>query len=112
MMLSRDIMDARTPPVTSSLLIPNVDPALRARLKERAKRNRRSMSEEAREMLRGALAQDQDKDAGKPETLYQIANRIFGEDGGFDLDIPPRSEDIERPPPDFSGPCRPKPAAG
>jgi plasmid stability protein len=101
-MLSSDIMDARTPPVTSSLRIRNVDPALRARLKERAKRNRRSMSEEAREMLRGALAQD--TGPKKRESIVDIANRIFGEDGGFELDIPPRSEELERPPVDFSGP--------
>jgi len=87
----------------ASLLIRNVDDALHNLLKTRAKANHRSMAEEARESLRVAIA----KDACTPpqkETLYDIAQRIFGPIGGVELNLPPRSEDLERPPMDFSGP--------
>jgi plasmid stability protein len=86
----------------TSLLIRNLDSALHSKLKARARANHRSMSEEARETLRGALSAD--NITAPPENLYQIARRIFGEKRGFDLNLPPRSDDIERPQVDFSGP--------
>lgn len=85
----------------SSLLIRHVDDALRARLKARARANRRSLEEEARETLRSALARDAD---GLEEPLLQLANRLFGPERGVDLDLPPRADDGQRPAPDFSGP--------
>jgi hypothetical protein len=45
-----------------------------------------------------------DKGTGPAENLYQIARRIFGENRGFELDLPPRGSDLERPPVDLSGP--------
>jgi plasmid stability protein len=89
-------------PKTKNLLIRDLDPALHGLLKARAHANHRSMSEEAREALRGAMASS--NSMMPTENLYQIARRIFGEKRGFDLDLPPRGDDIERPPVDFSGP--------
>jgi hypothetical protein len=36
------------------------------------------------------------------ETTPRMAARIFGAEDGGDLELPRRSEEIERPPPDFS----------
>ncbi len=85
----------------ASLLIRNVDDALRTQLKARARAHRRSVEEEARETLRVALA----RDAGErePENLVDIAQRIFGPERGVDLDLPSRHADASRPPPVFSG---------
>jgi plasmid stability protein len=81
----------------SSLLIRNVDDALRARLKARA-----PLEEEARETLRTAIARDAGRQGS--ESLMQIATRLFGSARGLDADLPLRGTDIARPPPDFSGP--------
>jgi plasmid stability protein len=83
----------------ASLLIRNVDPALHERLKLRARANRRSMEEEARETLRQAIA-NAEGGAGR-ESLYAIARGIFGAGRGVVLDVPPRGGLPERPPPDF-----------
>ena len=85
-----------------SLLIRNFDEALRDRLKARARAHHRSLEEEVRETLRLAVARD--ASTQKTETLIDIADRIFGPDGGFELDLPPRNADPGRPPVDFSGP--------
>ena len=86
----------------ASLLIRNVDDALRDRLKARATANRRSLEEEARETLRLAIARD--ACAPPTESLVEIATRIFGPERGFELDLPSRGSDHDRPPVDFSGP--------
>ena len=85
----------------SSLLIRNVDDALRAQLKAR-RMHHRSLEEEARETLRTAIASD----AGRrgSESLMQIATRLFGPARGLDADLPPRGTDIARTSADFSGP--------
>ena len=80
-----------------SLLIRNVDPALHARLKQRASAHRRSLEEEARELLRIAIASQ-----SREENIVDVADRLFGRKHGFDLDIPPRGGAPKRPPPDFS----------
>jgi len=82
-----------------SLLIRNVDPELHARLKRRAAEHRRSLEEEARELLRAGIAR---QETGQRETLVQLARRLFGLEHGFDLDIPSRGTTPESPPPDFS----------
>ena len=86
----------------SSLLIRNVDDALRAQLKARARMHHRSLEEEARETLRTAIARDASRQGS--ESLMQIATRLFGPARGLDADLPPRGTDIARTPPDFSGP--------
>ena len=85
----------------TSLLIRHVDEALHARLKASAAAHRRSLEEEARELLRGAVAR---QDAPPRENLATLARRLFGPTGGVDLDIPPRGAAPERSPPNFSGP--------
>jgi plasmid stability protein len=83
----------------ASLLIRNVDPVLHTRLKARAAEHRRSLEEEARELLRAGVAR---QEAGPTETLVQLARRLFGPEHGFDLEIPPRGTTFESLPPDFS----------
>jgi plasmid stability protein len=78
----------------ASLLIRNVDEALRDQLKARARRHRRSLEEEARELLRAAMA----RDAAGGETLATIAERLFGPERGFDLVLPHRGGEQERSP--------------
>jgi plasmid stability protein len=85
----------------ASVLIRNVDDALHARLKASAAAHRRSLEEEARELLRAAVAR---QDAPPRESLAALARRLFGPDGGIDLDIPPRGAAPDSIPPDFSGP--------
>ena len=87
----------------TSLLIRNVDAALHARLKVQAAAHRRSLEEEARELLRTSLARQESK-PDTQENLADIARRLFGPQHGVDLDIPPRRAAEDRPPPDFSGP--------
>lgn len=84
-----------------SMLIRHVDEALHARLKASAAAHRRSVEEEARELLRAAVAR---QDSPPRENLATLARRLFGPTGGIDLDIPPREGAPERSPPDFSGP--------
>lgn len=86
----------------ASLFIRNVDDALHARPKEAAARHSRSLEEEARELLRAAVARQ-----GEPraeESLTDTARGLFGPEHGVNLDVPPRDADQDRPPPDFSGP--------
>ena len=85
-----------------SMLIVNLDTALFESLKQHARANHRSLEDEARERLRLSLVS---ASAPKPqETIVDIADRIFGRHGGYELELPDRRRDFERPPPDFSGP--------
>jgi plasmid stability protein len=84
-----------------SVLIRNVDDALHTRLKASAAAHRRSLEEEARELLRAAVARHE---APRRENLVSLARRLFGPEHGADLDIPARGSVPEREPPDFSGP--------
>jgi plasmid stability protein len=83
----------------ASVLIRHVDEALHSRLKASAAAHRRSLEEEARELLRAAVAR---QDVPPGENLVTLARRLFGPAGGADLDIPPRGAAPEGPPPDFS----------
>jgi plasmid stability protein len=84
-----------------SVLIRNVDDALHMRLKASAAAHRRTLEEEARELLRIAVAR---QEAPRRESLTAVARRLFGPEHGVDLDIPPRGSAPSRVPPDFSGP--------
>jgi plasmid stability protein len=84
----------------ASVLIRNVDDALHTRLKASAAAHRRSLEEEARELLRAGVAR---QDTPPRENLVAIARRLFGPDHGADLDIPSRGTAPVRSPPDFSG---------
>jgi plasmid stability protein len=85
-----------------SLLIRNVDTALHARLKEHAAAHHRSLEEEARELLRMAVAQ---RATTPQEHPVDIARRLFGPKHGVELDIPRRGAAPGRAPPDFSRPA-------
>lgn len=79
----------------ASITIRNLDDSVKARLRLRAARHGRSMEDEARDILRVALADDR-KTAGK--LAKSIRNR-FAPLGGIDLPIAPRQP--LRDPPDF-----------
>lgn len=79
-----------------SLLVRNVDGELHAQIKARALAHNRSVEEEVRETLRAAIARDASQVA--TDHLLTIATRLFGRDGGVELDLPPRSLENERPP--------------
>jgi plasmid stability protein len=83
----------------ASVLIRNVDATLHARLKARAAAHRRSLEEEARELLRVAVAR---QEALPRENLPALARRLFGPAHGVELDIPPRGVVPGSGPPDFS----------
>jgi plasmid stability protein len=83
----------------SSLLIRNLDEALRTQLQARAQAHRRSLEEEARETLRTAVAGE--ATAASQVDIVDLFTRHFGPGGGIDL--PSLSAEGDRPPPDFSG---------
>lgn len=83
----------------TSLLIRNLDAALRAGLEARALKHHRSLEEEARELLRAGIAYPETEPG---DSLVELARRLFGPEHGIDLDIPPRGEAPEGGPPDFS----------
>ena len=77
----------------ASLTIRNLDAHTKARLRVRAAHRQRSMEEEARNILRAALAQD---DAAPRDLVAAIGAR-FRPLGGLALDLPAR-EPIREPP--------------
>ena len=80
-----------------SLTIRNLDDRIKTSLRVRAARHGRSMEEEARVILRGALAGEVE---GTERNLVEQIRAIFEPLGGVDLELPPR--DLARDPPDFS----------
>jgi antitoxin FitA len=77
----------------ASLTIRNIEPQLKARLRVRAARNDRSMEEEARVILREAVATD----SASPKNLAVFIRDLFQPLGGVELEIPPR-EPMREPP--------------
>ena len=77
----------------ASITIRNLDDELKSRLRVRAARQGRSMEEEARDILRSALASARDA----PQDLVAAIRRRFRAVGGVELDIPPR-EPVRKPP--------------
>jgi plasmid stability protein len=75
----------------ASMTIRNLDDSLKAKLRVRAAEHGRSMEEEARVLLRDALA--------APPHLLDVAQRLFGKRHGVDLKLPPRVK--ARPLPEF-----------
>ena len=70
----------------ASIVIRNLDEATKRRLKIRAATNGRSMEQEAREILKSALAQTPKKRANVAERVREI----FAPLGGVDLERLPR----------------------
>lgn len=80
----------------ASITIRDLDEQTKARLRVRAAHRRRSMEEEARQILREVLSTEE-KTAGN---LADMIRARFAATGGVDLGIPPREP--MREPPKFS----------
>ncbi len=83
----------------ATMTIRNLDDDVKARLRVRAAQHGRSMEEEARNILRMALAADLQANTGA--ALVRAIRARVEPLGGIELDIPPREQ--MREPPDFSG---------
>lgn len=79
----------------ASITIRDLEPGLKARLRVRAARHGRSMEEEARVVLRTALATAE----VVPTDLAAAIRRRFAASGGVELRIPPREPAREPPAP-------------
>jgi plasmid stability protein len=79
----------------ASLTIRNLDERLKARLRLQAARHGRSMEDEAREIMRRALAGGD----RVPRNLAKAIRQRFASLGGVELEIPPR--EAMREPPQF-----------
>jgi plasmid stability protein len=77
----------------ASITIRNLDDETKERLRVRAAHRRRSMEEEARNILREAL----DAETALPRNLAAAIHDRFAPLGGVDLEIPPR-EPMREPP--------------
>ena len=80
----------------TSITIRRLDQKLKRKLRMRAAAHGRSMEEEAREILRVALATE----PGSAKRLVESIRRRFAQAGFVDLVVPPR--EAMRPPLDFS----------
>jgi plasmid stability protein len=81
----------------ASITIRNLDEQTKARLRVRAAHRKRSMEDEARNILRSALAED----GGAAGNLAEAIRRRFEPLGGVELALPAR-EPMREPP----GPAR------
>jgi len=78
-----------------SITIRNLDDETKERLRVRAAHRRRSMEEEARNILREAL----DADTTLPRNLAVAVRNRFAALGGVDLEVPVRESMCEPPQP-------------
>ena len=83
-----------------TMTIRNLDDDVKARLRVQAARHGHSMEEEARNLLRDALASR--SVAGTGAELVADIRALVEPFGGFELELPLREP--QRDPPDFSGP--------
>ncbi len=77
----------------ASITVRNLDETLKRRLRIRAAENGRSMEQEARNILRAAL----DEDEAPTRDLGTAIHGLFRPLGGVDLPIPPREPMRELP---------------
>ena len=77
----------------ASIIVRNLDDALKRRLRIRAAQNGRSMEAEIRDILQTALSNK----PTAPENLASAIRARFAPLGGVDLDLPPRSP-MRKPP--------------
>lgn len=84
----------------ATMTIRNLDDDLKALLRLRAARHGKSMEEEARSILRAALAGRVEDDSGA--SLYAAIRARVKPFSGVDLELPPR--ELQRDPPDFAEP--------
>lgn len=83
----------------ASITIRNLEDDLKARLRVQAARHGRSMEDEARVILRKAVAAPSEGASDSRALLARIRKRVDEMGGGIDLPIPPR--DPMRDPPGF-----------
>lgn len=81
----------------ASITIRNLDDETKQGLRFRAARHGVSMEQEARLILRAALAGER-KPAGSKESFYESVRKLVDKYGSFDLEIPPRSTAVREPP--------------
>ncbi|MBI2315874.1 MAG: plasmid stabilization protein [Betaproteobacteria bacterium] len=79
----------------ASITIRNLDEQTKARLRVRAAHRKRSMEDEARNMLRAALAEK----SGMPRDVAEAIRRRFQPLGGVELRLPDRQPMRELPKP-------------
>lgn len=79
----------------ASITVRNLEDDLKQRLRIRAAENGRSMQEEARQILKAALHQEE----APPKGLATAIHERFKQLGGVELELPPR--DPMREPPRF-----------
>jgi len=77
----------------ASMTIRNLDDSLKKRLRVRAAEHGTSMEEEAREILRASLSEEN----MEPRSLSRRIHQRFVEAGGIDLQLPTR-EPVRQPP--------------
>ena len=77
----------------ASLTIRDLDDSVKSKLRVRAAQRGRSMEEEARHILRPALAES----PTEPVNLYEAIRRVVEPLGGIELELPPR-EKMREPP--------------
>ena len=77
----------------ASITVRNIDDGLKRRLRIRAAENGRSMEQEAREILKTALGEEE----VPPRNLGTLIHERFKQFGGVELEIPPR-EPMREPP--------------
>ena len=77
----------------ASITVRNLDDGLKRRLRMRAAENGRSMEQEARDILRAALYEDEVPSSNLGTALHEL----FRPFGGADLEIPPREPMRETP---------------
>jgi plasmid stability protein len=80
----------------ASITIRKLDETLKRKLRVRAAQRNHSMEDEARDILRAALAQE----SAAGEHLADLMRKRFEPFGGFNLTLPKRGP--AREPPDFS----------
>ena len=80
----------------ASLVIRQLPESVKAKLKERAAQHGRSMEEEARDILKCAVATEEE--SGR--TLVKEIHDLFAPFGG--VEIPERNRELVRDPPDFT----------
>ena len=79
----------------ASITIRNLDDALKRKLRLRAAHRNRSMEDEARDILRTALAQE----PADTRSVADAIRELVEPQGGVELELPPRGP--MREPPDF-----------
>lgn len=79
----------------ASIVVRNIDDALKEKLRQQAARHGRSMEDEVRTILKSALTEDQ------PRTGLDLLNAMrarVAPYGYIDIDLPPREMDSRDPP--------------